>query len=116
MQFDLKMISWQIDFDGKSPETPTVLIGPGQLSNPEGLALDKEGRLLVVDTGTSRLLRIDLEDNNAVTTVVEGLELGAPALPGFPPTFTFDGVDVTPSGDIYVSGAGANVIYRIPKK
>jgi sugar lactone lactonase YvrE len=109
-------IIWQIDFDGKSPETPTVLIGPGQLSNPEGLALDKEGRLLVVDTGTSRLLRIDLEDNNAVTTVVEGLELGAPALPGFPPTFTFDGVDVTPSGDIYVSGAGANVIYRIPKK
>jgi hypothetical protein len=68
-----------------------------------------------VDTGTSSLLRIDLKDNNAVTTVADKLELGAPAPPGFPPTFTFDGVDVTPSGDIYISGAGANLLYRIPK-
>lgn len=108
-------IIWQIDFDGKSPGTRTMLITPGQLTNPEGLALDKEGRLLVVDSGNSRLVRIDLEDGNAMTTIAEGLELGASAPPGFPPTFTFDGVDVTPSGDIYVSGNGINVIYRIPK-
>jgi sugar lactone lactonase YvrE len=106
---------WQIDFVSEPPTKTVVATG---LMNPEGLALDNEGRLLVVENsaavdpmGVSRLSRIDLS-TGARTTIVEGLELGGPGL-GAPPTWSFDGVAIGPSGDIYVSGGGANVIYRI---
>lgn len=103
---------WQIDFNGITPQTP-VLVASG-LSNPEGLAFEKEGSLVVVETGTSTLSRIDLSKNpgSNVTTIAENLELSAPGL-GAPNTWWFDGVAVGPSGDIYVAGGGANVIYRV---
>ncbi len=97
---------WQIEFDGASP----VVVASG-LVNPEGLALDKEGRLLVVEAGASRLSRVDL-NSGEVTILVEDLELFGPGL-GAPPTWAFDGVAIGPSGNVYISGAGANVIYRI---
>ncbi len=103
-------IIWQIDFEGNTPSTPVPIVFG--LSFPEGLAFEKEGSLLVVETGTSRLSRIDLSTGE-VTKVVDGLKLSGPGLDGFPPTWGFDGVAVGPSGDIYVSGGGANVIYRI---
>ena len=107
---------WQIDFDGDTPQTP-VEVASG-LSFPEGLAFEKEGSLVVVETGTSNLSRIDLSKNAGenVTTIVEGLELSGPSLPGSIPTWWFDGVAVGPSGDIYVSGGGANVLYRVSQK
>ena len=76
---------------------------------------------MVVETGAaSRLSRINLEKDpeESVSVVVEGLELSAPALPGDAsvPTWWFDGVAVGPSGDIYISGGGANVIYRVSPK
>lgn len=99
---------WKLDFIN----VPTVVASG--LVNPEGLALDHEGRLLVVEAGdANRLSRIDLSTGD-VTTLVDGLDLFGPGL-GSPPTWGFDGVAVGPSGDIYVSGAGANVIYRIPQ-
>jgi len=84
--------------------------------NPEGLAWDKEGGLLVVESGASRLSRIDLA-TGAVSKIADGLKLSAPGidLEGYPPTWAFDGVAVGQSGDIYVSGGGKNVIYRISK-
>ena len=102
---------WQIDFDGKTPETPVAMTFG--LANPEGIALDNEGGLLVVESGASRLSRIDLTTGE-VTTISEGIEVGPPGL-GSPPTWGFDGVAVGQSGDIYVSGGGANVIYRVSK-
>ena len=100
---------WRLDFDSE----PTVVASG--LENPEGLALDHEGRLLVVEAGTAnRLSRIDLSTGE-VTNLVDGLELFGPGL-GSPPTWGFDGVAVGPSGKIYVSGAGANVIYRVKSK
>ena len=45
--------------------------------------------------------------------VPEGLELGNPGLPDFPPMWFFDGVDVGSSGDIYIRGGEANVIHKI---
>ena len=87
-----------------------------QVSRPEGLALDREGRLLVVETGTSSLLRIDFSDpdNITKTTLAEGLEFDTGSLgDAGPPTFFFDAVAVGPSGDIYVTGGGSNVIYKI---
>lgn len=80
--------------------------------NPEGLAYDMDGGLVVVETGASRLSRIDLSTGE-VTTIVDGLELSAPGLEGFPPTWGFDGVAIGQSGDIYVSGGGKNVVYRV---
>ncbi|MFO7720220.1 MAG: hypothetical protein R6W85_07255 [Gillisia sp.] len=104
---------WQIDFDGKTPNAP-VVVASG-LANPEGLTLDMDGHLLVVETGASQLSRIDLFTGE-VTKIVDGLELSGPGLEGFPPTWYFDGVAIGQSGDIYVSGGGANVIYRISSK
>lgn len=103
---------WQISFVGNTPNAP-VAISNG-LSYPEGLALHTDGSLVVVETGASRLSRINVT-NGERTTIVDGLELGLPALEGYPPTWTFDGVAIGASGDIYVSGFGKNVIYRITK-
>jgi sugar lactone lactonase YvrE len=82
------------------------------LAFPEGLALAQDGSLLVVESGAGRLSRIDL-GTGQVTTVAEDLEFGAQAPPNVPPTWIFNGVAVGPSGNIYVTGDVANVLYRI---
>ncbi|MCA0933285.1 hypothetical protein LCM02_12555 [Lutimonas saemankumensis] len=109
-------IVWEINFNGNTPNTPEPVAT--NLKFPEGLAFEKEGSLVVVETGTSSLLRIDLEKDpgDNVTTIVDGLELSGPSLPNSIPTWWFDGVAVGPSGDIYVTGGGANVLYRISKE
>ena len=47
--------------------------------------------------------------------IVDGLELSGPGLEDYPPTWAFDVVAVGQSGDIYISGGGKNVIYRVSK-
>ncbi|HUU28226.1 MAG TPA: hypothetical protein VM123_10475 [archaeon] len=79
---------------------------------PEGLAVAQDGSLLVVETGTRRLLRIDTETGE-ISTVADKLDLGAQAIPGTPPTWIFNGVAVGRSGAIYVTGDIANVLYRL---
>ena len=49
----------------------------------------------------------------AISAVATGLAVGTPQHPGMPPTWVFDGVAVAPSGTIYVSSYGENVVYRI---
>jgi sugar lactone lactonase YvrE len=103
-------IVWQIGFDGKTPLAPVpVAFG---LANPEGLAVDIDGNLLVVETGESRLSRINLSSGE-ISIIVDGLELSGPGVEGFVPSWFFDGVTVGQSGAIYISGGGANVIYRV---
>lgn len=82
------------------------------LSFPEGLAVDTDGNLLVVETGTGSLLKIDLKTRET-SIIAKYLEVGAETIPGLPPTFIFNGVAVSPSGTIYVTGDKSNVIYRI---
>ena len=106
-------VVWQVGFDGRAALVP-VPIASG-LANPEGLALDLGGGLLVVETSAGRLSRIDLA-TGAVSLVADGLATGFPAAEGFPPTYTFDGVAVGPSGAIYVAGNVANVLYRIDQR
>jgi glucose/arabinose dehydrogenase len=103
-------IVWQIGFDGKTPLAP-VAVAFG-LANPEGLAVDIDGSLLVVEAGAGRLSRVDLTTGD-VSVVVDGLELGAEGPPGMPPTWGFNGVAVGPSGAIYITGDVTNVLYRI---
>ena len=100
----------QIVADGERLSEP-VAVATG-LAFPEGLALTPGGNLLVVEAGAGRLSRIDIATGE-VSTVAEGLELGAEGVPGFPADWIFNGVAVGPSGAIYVTGDKANVLYRI---
>ena len=110
-------IIYKIDFDGGAP---TSTIAATNLSFPEGMAVDNEGRLLVFETkgpvpsGFSRLSCFDFSTGTAVrTTIVDGLEPKVGGLPGFPPMWLLDGVDVGVNGDIYLTGGAANVINKI---
>ena len=92
-------------------------VGPGGavrlasgLSSPEGLAVDG-GRLLVVEEGRDRVVAINLA-TRAVTTVIEGLDLGSRVVPAALPHFVFNGVAVGSDGSIYVTADGANAVYR----
>jgi sugar lactone lactonase YvrE len=82
------------------------------LKGPEGLAVAADGSLLVVESMASRLSRID-QSSGAVSTVAEGLEVGAAGPPTMPPLWVLDSVAVGPSGAIYVAGDKANELYRI---
>ncbi|TFV93623.1 hypothetical protein E4S40_15380 [Algoriphagus kandeliae] len=100
---------WQL-----GPDNIPVTLATG-FKGPEGLAWDKEGGLLVVESEASRLSRVDLV-TGVVTTVADGLKLSAAPINLdnlVTPSYWFDGVAVGQSGDIYVSGGGKNVIYRI---
>ncbi|MGR9108226.1 MAG: Vgb family protein [Gammaproteobacteria bacterium] len=85
------------------------------LANPEGLAIDRQGSLLVVESSADRLSRINLATGE-VSTVADGMQIGAEGSPGTPPTWAFNGVAVGPSGAIYVTGGRGNVVYRLKPK
>ena len=103
-------VVWRISFEGKTPRAP-VQVAFG-LSNPEGLAVDIDGSLLVVESGAQRLSRIDTA-TGVVQVVAEELELGLLGPPYVQPTYFFNGVAVGPSGAIYVTGDVSNVLHRI---
>ena len=84
-------VVWQIVADGVVV-SPTLAVASG-LAKPEGLAVDYDGNLLVVESGVGRVSRIDM-NSGAVTKVADGLALGAAALAGWPPTWLFNGLAV----------------------
>jgi hypothetical protein len=88
-------IVWQVAFEGGSalPAVPVAL----ELLNPEGLALDDHGGLLVVESGAGRLSRIDLA-TGGVAEIATGLELGLPAIAGIPPAYLPTASRWTPPG------------------
>ena len=100
-------IVWQIVADG-APVMVKVAMG---LANPEGLAVDRDGSLLVVESGAGRLTRI--MPSGATRVIAKGLPLGAPAAAGTPPAWMFNGVAVGPSGAIYVTTDETNGVWRI---
>jgi sugar lactone lactonase YvrE len=91
--------------------SPARLVAAG-VSRPEGLAVDRDGSLLVVETGTGSLLRID-PATGARSVVETGLNVGLPGTAGLPPTFVFNGVAVGAAGDIYVTLDRENQIARL---
>ena len=103
---------WQIVRDGQTLSDP-IPIASG-LAQPEGMTLDRDGALLVVESGAGRLIRIDPESGTS-RTIADGLATGAEGIPGLPPTWFFSGVAVDSAGTIYVTGDVDNVIYRIER-
>ena len=106
----------QLATDGAYLEEPLNVVSG--LDRPEGLAIGPDGRLLVIETGTGRLLSVDPSTQD-VETIAEGFEFQTEnptsiGPSGPPPHYVFSDVAVAPSGAIYVSDDGANVIYRIP--
>ncbi|WP_438026525.1 hypothetical protein [Sorangium sp. So ce233] len=81
------------------------------LDQPEGMAVDLDGTLLVVESGRRRLVRIDPSTGH-ISVVAKRLEVGLEAVTGTVPTFAMSSVAVGPSGAIYVSGDEGNVLYR----
>jgi DNA-binding beta-propeller fold protein YncE len=100
----------QLVADGQPLAPPRVVAA--ELSAPEGLAVAPDGNLLVVESGAGRLVRIELATGR-LSTVAEGLALGAQGIPGLVPTWSFNGVAVGRSGAVYVSGDKANLLYRL---
>jgi len=103
---------FQIADDGIILDTP-VMVASG-LANPEGLAIDADGTLLVVEATAGRLSRID-PASGMVTTVADGLEVTYESRPDMQllPHNGFAGVAVGPRGDIYVAGANAGPLYHL---
>ena len=96
--------------NGVPSAVPAVVAA--DLLGPEGLAVDGNGALLVVEAGAGRLTRID-PGTGAKTLVRDGLALGAAGSPGMPPHWFFNGVAVGLTGQIYVTGDKRGLIYRI---
>jgi sugar lactone lactonase YvrE len=97
----------QVVVNGKVLGKP-VPVATG-LASPEGLAVDKDGSLLVVEPEIGRLSRVDPETHE-VTTVADGF---TPCLLGDHPTWIFNGVAVGAGGSIYLTSDVDNLIYRI---
>ncbi|MFN8467379.1 MAG: hypothetical protein U0X20_17610 [Caldilineaceae bacterium] len=100
---------WQLAAGGELLPEPKLLASG--LDRPEGMAV-ADGRLLVAEAGTGRLLAIDLA-TGGMSTVAEGLGFSAEAPAGGPPTFVMNSMAVDPAGVIYVTGDRADVLYRI---
>ncbi|AKT38084.1 hypothetical protein [Chondromyces crocatus] len=97
--------------DGGVVLSPPLLVAGG-LDKPEGLAVRADGKLLVVESGAGRLKLID-PSTLTVTTLATGLATGLPGITGLAASFTFSGIAVAPSGDVYVAGDQGNVIYTL---
>lgn len=91
--------------------TPPRLITAG-VAQPEGMAVDVDGSLLVVETGTGSLLRIDPASGSR-SVIEDGLAIGLTGPAGLPPTFVFNGVAVGADGDIYVTLDRENRVARL---
>jgi sugar lactone lactonase YvrE len=100
---------WELAAGGELLPEPKLLASG--LDRPEGITV-ADGRLLVAEAGTGRLLAIDLA-TSAVSTLVEGLGFSPDGPAGGPPTFVMKSMAVDPTGVIYVTGDRAGVLYRI---
>ncbi len=101
----------QVAADGAKLDPPQ-LIAEG-LQGPEGMALTGDGRLLVVESGANRLSIVDLASGQ-ISPLITDLGILRDVPRSRPLHYFFNGVDVSPSGMIYVTADDTNMIYRMP--
>ncbi len=99
--------------EGGEPLPALTPVAQG-LAGPEGMALDRDGRLLVVEGLAGRLSRVD-PTSGAVTRLFSPVAVSADngGVANVPPYGLLGGIAVGPSGAIYVAGDAANVVYRL---
>ncbi len=102
-------IVWQFAAGGSYLASPRV-IATG-LAGPEGLAIDRDGTVLVVESAAGRLTRID-PTTGAKSTIVDHLATGLP-FANVPPWFPMAGVAVADAGEYYVTGDRGRLLYRV---
>jgi len=85
------------------------------LQLPKAVAVQADGTILVVEAGLQRLVAIDPE-SGAITSLVEGLGVGAPVAAILPPSGMMNGLAVSGSGAIYVTAEVEGVLYKITQK
>ena len=103
-------IVWQLVADGVTltPARPWA-----SACRPEGLAVDRDGSLLVVEAGTRQLTRID-PVTRATSTVAGGCSRDAAAtVAELAAVLYLSGVAIDAAGDIYVTGDEGRVVYRL---
>lgn len=104
-------IIWLVIENGQVLGQPVPIVFG--LDKPEGITVDKDGTLLVVETGTGRLLRVDPISGN-VSVVAENLEVGLAGPGGTPPTWVaMSSVAISDSGALYVTCDVGNCVYKI---
>ena len=101
---------YRIAENGQTLPSP-VLVASG-LVQPEGLTVDRDGTLLVVETGSDQLTRVN-PTTGVKSLVKSGLDVGMAGPPGMPPTYIFNGVDVDQCGVIYISNDTGNRIDKL---
>jgi len=102
---------YKIVENGASLPSPVALACG--LDTPEGLALDAAGDLLVVETGSGTLTRIDAQ-TGAESTVADDLDTDLGAITNAPVPYVASGV-ATVGSTIFTAGDAGNVIYRTGK-
>ncbi len=98
--------------DLQSGDTQVLL---NDLDRPEGLAVTSDGKLLVAETGTRRLLRVDPE-SGAVETLADNLAIGLEGGDDLPTPFLPTGVAVDASDNIYLGADIDNALYKFSKQ
>jgi streptogramin lyase len=101
---------WQLVADGVELAPPRP-VATG-LEGPEGMAVDRDGSLLVVEATAKRLSRID-PITGAVRPIASGLALGMAGFGIMPPFGFVNGVAVGGDGALYVTAELANAVYRL---
>ena len=103
-------VVWQLASGGSLLATPKPVASG--LLGPKGMAVDRDGSLLVVEGNAGRLTRVDPATGDAVV-VAAGLALGLPGFGVLPPYGVVGTPSVSASGAIFVPGEIGNVVYRL---
>ena len=97
-----------IAIDRASGERRTVV---DNLAQPEGLALDNDGRLLITETGRNRVWAVAAD--GTATVIATGIPMGLAGGDDLPAPFLPSSLAVDQANRIYVTSDVENAVYRL---